>query len=69
MREKIFSKKELIIMAIILLAAVFSFVWFELRPYFAKRECVKTAEKFINTSSGQSFQEKYDFCLLLKGYK
>jgi uncharacterized membrane protein YvbJ len=68
MKEKIFSKKEMIIILIIFSVLAFIFFWYELRPYNARKECFKKVNKTIN-SNNRPFEEIYNYCLLEKGYK
>lgn len=67
-KEKVFSKKEKIIISIILFFIFASFYWYSLRPYLIKQDCLEKAEKF-SRSGGQPFEEIYDFCILEKGLK
>lgn len=68
MNEKVFSKKEKIIIAMIAFVLIFSFCWFELRPYLAKKECINEAWK-STMSSHEPLEKLYDHCMLKKAYK
>jgi cyanate permease len=68
MKQKIFSKKELIIILMIFSVLAFIFFWYELRPYNARKECFKKANQTIN-SINLPFEEIYNHCLLEKGHK
>ncbi len=64
-----FTKKEKVIILMILIVLGFGFYWYSARPYLAKKDCVEYAEKFSRSSSNQSFEELYDHCILKKGLK
>ncbi len=68
MSKKIFTTKEKVIGIIVLLLLGFSFYWYSLRPYLGEQKCLNKAEQF-SRSSGQSFEDIYNHCLLTSGLK
>lgn len=68
MKEKIFTKKETVIIGLIAFVLIFSFCWFELRPYIARKDCINEAWKYLNTSN-QPMEKTFEHCMLKKGYK
>lgn len=64
-----FTKKEKVIILMILFILSLGFYWYSLRPYLAKKDCVEYAEKFSRSSGSQSFEELYEHCILKKGLK
>ncbi|HKK54410.1 MAG TPA: hypothetical protein VJ926_02735 [Patescibacteria group bacterium] len=64
----VFTKKEKIILALVLAILAFSFYWLSYKPHQAAKTCANDAIK-ASQSQGITIENYYEHCMLRKGYR
>jgi uncharacterized protein YpmB len=64
----VFSKKEKIILILILAILAFTFYWLSYKPHLAAKTCASKAIKASQTQ-GITVENYYENCMLKKGYR
>ncbi len=66
---KVFSKKEKIILFLVLAILAFSFYWLSYKPHLAAKSCAQESIKMSQSMQGTTVEDYYENCMLKKGYR
>ncbi|MCF7795064.1 hypothetical protein K9M50_01775 [Patescibacteria group bacterium] len=65
----VFSKKEKIILILVLAILAFSFYWISYKPHLAAKSCARDSIEMTQKMQGTTVEDYYENCMLKKGYR